>query len=907
MSELLLLTLIFFPSLVGLSLLAAPKKVHPYLGLISATSALFCCAIVGYLTLVPLNEPSISYEWFEQGFMRFSFLADGLALFFTLLITGMGVLVFFYANYLMDATDENIKKFYCYMNLFMSAMLGAVLANNLLLLFVFWELTGLMSYMLISYHYDNKSARTSSRLALLLNSLASLCLLLGIIIIAVLDQTLEITEVVSEEIIANVHSDWYIGVMILMLIGVFAKSAQFPFHFWLPQAMSAPTPVSAYLHSATMVKLGIYFLARTYPLFVDSPLWLPILTSVSITTILIGGFWALFATPLKRILAYATISQLGFFISFYGIGSPEGLHYDYIHMFNHALYKGSLFMLVGIMAHCASITNIHQLSKLYRKLPFTSIIFAVSLAAMAGVPGTTGFLSKELLIADIVSYYEQQSINFAVVLCLLLGLVFKVTFSFRLFYALFIDDSGEHAVVKSKPKKHLLIPPFILSFLALVFGIWPQALQALYSTYSIEGLHKPNAAAIDLWHGFSLNLIISLGFFSAGILLFFLIRNQYGLYDRLEKFGFVSYWDAFIDSLPKKSEQITSWVHSNSPQKNLYWIFILFIGFLGGGLLYIQPELFFKLQLTQVRVAEIFLLLSTCLIMIMNKPASRMISLSLVGTYITYYFVLKQAPDVAITQMVVEVATLFVFVLLLFSLKDRSKFKLDKGRGMLALVAGLTAASLPLLNNEIGHGDALGIYYLKNSITLALGNNAVNTILVDFRGLDTLGEIAVIAVAAISITALLGKKPNSRIINHDPWIATPIIKAIMPAIMFVASLFSIYLLVRGHNHPGGGFSAGMNLSISIVLGSMCLGNHPIIVWTKVHSLKLMMIGLFISLVSAVIPMIFSENFMTALFYNNIEIISTPFLFDFGIFILVQGAVMSILSVMRENTIAREVA
>lgn len=905
MSELLLLTLIFLPAFVGVLLLAATKKIYPYLGLISAVFALVGCAIVGYLTLVPLKETSISYEWFEEGFLRLSFLADGLALFFSLLITGMGTLVFYYANFFMEIEKGNIKYFYCYMNLFMSSMLGAIFANNLLLFFIFWELTGLMSYMLISYHHDQSKARNSARLALLLNTLASLCLLLGIVIVAVLDQTLEITEVASKGIASDAHPFWFIGVMILMLIGVFAKSAQFPFHFWLPQAMTAPTPVSAYLHSATMVKLGIYFLARTYILFVDSALWFPLLTTVSIITVLVGGFWALFANSLKRILAYATISQLGFFISFYGIGDPEGLQYDYIHIFNHALYKGSLFMLVGIVARLASVTTINQLNKLYRQLPFISLIFAVSLAAMAGIPGTTGFLSKELLINDMILYYDQQTLSFFIFLSLLLGLVFKIALSFRLFYFIFLQDSGINVVVKQKPRVNLLIPPFILSTLALIFGIQPYFLQTLYNAYSIVGLHKPSVASIELLHGFSLSLIISLSLFIIGISLFFLVKRYHKFYERFERFAFQRYWNSFIDSLPSRSEYIVSWVHSKSPQKNLSWIFIFFIGFVGGGILCLQPEVFSKLKLDQVNITQLFLFLSTCLIFCMNKPASRLISLSLVGFYITFYFVQKGAPDVAITQMVVEVATLFVFVLLLFTLKKQNLPSFGKTRGLLALFAGLTAASLPLLNNLISTGDLLGAYYLQNSLPLAHGNNPVNTILVDFRGLDTLGEIAVVAVAALSVRALLTRGKDTLIIYHESWIPTPMIKAIMPTILFAAFIFSICLLVRGHNYPGGGFSGGMNLAIFTILGFMCLGKNQIHLWERVNGFKLMMAGLLLSLFAGVIPLFFSQDFMTALFIENIELLSTPFLFDLGVFLLVLGAVVSILFVMRENTIDKE--
>jgi len=881
-----------------------PKRTQSYLGLLSAFSALLCFGIVTHFSLnvLPFEPVYFSVDWFPMGYVKFSLLADGLALFFALLITGMGVLVFYYANFFMDSTDSKIKYFYCYMNLFMGAMLGAVFSNNLLVFFLFWEITGVMSYLLISYHYELHEARVASRMAFLITSIGSLCLLVGIIIVGVLDQTLEIAEVTQRGIVSGEHSFWFFAVMILFLTGIATKSAQYPFYFWLPEAMTAPTPVSAYLHSATMVKLGVYLLARVYVLFIDGSLWFPLVTTLSMVTVIIGGFLALFATSLKRILAYATISQLGFFISFYGMGDPEGIQYDYIHIFNHALYKGSLFMLVGILAHAASIKEVTQLGGIYKKLPIFSVIFAVSIAAMAGVPGTTGFLSKELLVKDVILLFKEEPVGAFVVMGLITGLLFKVAFSFRLFYYAFLHRNEQHIHIQERPNFNLLIPPLLLSSFALIFGIWPGGLETLSNIYSIEGLHKQELAEVALWHGFSINLAVSACLFAGGILLFYGVKHFITLH---EKFRFAQYWNFIVDQLPDWSGWLTSLVHSQNPQKNLRWVFTFLIILVGSTVVYLDRSVVLNFRFSLISLLEVFLIVTALMLLFVKQPVGQLICLSLIGFFVTFYFVLKEAPDVAITQMLVEVATLFVFVLLLFKIKPQRDKKTDPIRAILALFGGLTVASLPFFNGGIAEGDQLGLFYLQNSLSAALGANPVNTILVDFRGLDTLGEISVIIVSALSVAALLMKRKEPLIVHNIPLIPTPMLRAIMPAICSAALVFSLYLLVRGHNHPGGGFAGGMNVAISLVLASMCMRKSRIFLMDRLNLFYLMMGGLLLALFSGIISTIMSNGFMNSYYIGHISLLGTPFLFDLGIFVLIIGSVTSILYVIRENTL-REV-
>lgn len=903
MNETLLLTLLFLPFFHAGLILLYPNSCRRIFGYLSATSSLLCLSIVIYLSSILSHgqKVMVSYEWFPLAFVKFSLFADGLALFFSLLICGMGVLVFYYANNYMGQEDPYLRNFYLYMNLFMGAMLGAVLSNNLILLFLFWELTGVMSYLLISYHFELPKARVSGRSAFLATSLGSLFMLIGVIFVGVLDQTLEITEIFQKGILYGEHSFWYVTVMVLMLIGAFAKSAQFPFHIWLPQAMTAPTPVSSYLHSATMVKLGIYLIARFFPLFAESSLWFPIVTTFSLITVLLGGFWALFANSLKKILAYATISQLGFFISFYGIGNPEGLRYDYIHIFNHALYKASLFMLVGILSHVSSITEIHELRKLHRKLPFMSLIFLVSIAAMAGVPGTTGFLSKELLLSDLLLFIKQDARSILVLGSLLLGLVLKVAFSFRLFYFLYLHEEKAHVTILEKPDWKLLLSPFLLSSIALLLGIWPKGLQALSQTYSIEGLHVGEIGELDIFHGFSLSLMISVLLFTCGVFLFWLTKRIEDFYDDVEPYRPAAHWYFILDRIPRLGAWITSRFHSSSPEIHLRWVLLTLITGIGG-LLYLSSHPFLNLEQNQsLWILEILVSVAVILLFASSRSINRLIVLSLIGFLITYYFVLKNAPDVAITQMVVEVATLFAFVLFVFKLPNTQKSTFSFYRLILSVAGGLTIAATPFLNRSISVGDNLGYFFAENSQLLAKGTNVVNTILVDFRGLDTLGEIAVVIVAALSVSLLLANGKQSPRSKHS-LIPTDMLALIMPFVLLASAFFSVFLLVRGHDYPGGGFAGGMSLAISFVLVKICYARKCLSFLNVEHSQKLALGGLFLSLLAGIFSLVQGEGYMSSYFLGGSTIVSTTFLFDLGIFFLVIGSVCSILFAMRNETV-----
>lgn len=901
----LLLALIFFPFLQAVLFFQCKWLPKKSLGLLSTFFSLIYFAIVIFLTINQSQEGSpfqFSLPWVPSLLVNLSFRADGLALFFALLITGMGTLVSFYAQSYMNNKEERIRHFYSYISIFMGAMLGAVMADNLLVLFLFWEVTGVISYLLVSYDYHLPTARKAARSAFLLNAIAALALLVGIILIGVIGHTLEFSEITETGLILEKHPLWLFTIIALLLTGIAGKSAQFPFHFWLPEAMSAPTPVSAYLHSATMVKLGIYLVARIYPLFVETWLWFPLVTILSMVTVLIGGVSALFAKKLKQILAFATVSQLGFFISFYGIGDPQGLEYDYVHIFNHALYKGSLFMLVGILALTAGIKELDSARGICRKAPLFGSIFAISLAAMAGVPGTTGFLSKELLVRDLILFIKVKPVGGVVFGGLILGLLLKVAFSYRLFYTLFLSRSQEQVEFKKKPSIWILIPPLILSGCALVLGIWPTGLEHLSNAYVIQELHHPNPEELHLWHGFSLNLALSLSLFIGGV---YFCKLTMAYEKSITSFKFPSlcaFWFDWLETLPLKARNLTKLIHYPHVSWHLSLLFLTFIAGVIPPLLNLGIDLRVPTSFEKLDGLATSLTISSLLLLLLQKPLDRFIVLSLAGFLVTFYFVLRGAPDVAMTQMVVEVAMLFVIVLLFCKIPAEHKKVSSRSRLPIALLFGFLVASLPVLRGKISEGPSLREFFESNALTAAKGANVVNTILVDFRGLDTLGEIAVIAAAVFGICALFHSSRNQWFTPRDSLLPISPFGAVMPALFIVAFFMAFNLLFRGHNAPGGGFAGGMVIAISFILVKIALRQSRLFLFSKVSSIQMLALGLLFALLPAYLSLIYGDGLMVSYFISDMPMLNTPLLFDFGIMLLVIGAVTTTLFVLRTKSL-----
>lgn len=723
----------------------------------------------------------IEWPWVPSLGISLSFVVDGLSLFFGLVVSGMGCLIFFYAIQYLDDHFEHHGRFYCYLLLFMAAMLGTVFSNNLLLLFVFWELTGLASFLLIGFLHGEESSRIGARQALLVTGATGLSLLAGVIMIHTVTGTYDFAAIVSQGLPLGEHRTWLTVALGLIVIGAFGKSAQFPFHFWLPNAMTAPTPVSAYLHSATMVKLGVFLCARIFPLFVGLDWWPALLSAIPFTTMVLAALLALASHDLKAILAFSTVSQLGYLIGYYGLGPANGVEHDYLHILNHVFYKGSLFMIVGIVAHAAGIRDIRQLGGLFRRLPLLGVTTLIAAAAMAGLPGTTGFLSKEMMLKEIFEAMPAHAgLGWYAAGCVVVTSVVKVAFSVRLFANIFLGrESDEIRRNFHAPSLAVQLPPFVLAMSALVFGLVPSLLDPAFSRIAVEGLNRP--APLALWHGFNKELLVSTVVSVLGLALHWWGEHTGWRWHEIpRRLQFDRYFEAGLERFSRFTKILTRVLRSDQPTDYLP-VIIGFVLLVVGGSLVGQ-------HLTGGRLGEllsqadwrapdplrsfvaVLIALSVVGVVVLKRWTTQLIALSVAGFLICFYFVLYRAPDLALTQILVEVVTLFMILILL----GRFPRSAEQGEltnlypiwrkglhAMLALGVGALTTTLILVFTASPRSDRLGSLFLEQTVPLAEGDNAVNTILVDFRGFDTLGEITVLVVAMLGGLGLLMRYKRS--------------------------------------------------------------------------------------------------------------------------------------------------
>jgi NADH:ubiquinone oxidoreductase subunit 5 (subunit L)/multisubunit Na+/H+ antiporter MnhA subunit/multisubunit Na+/H+ antiporter MnhB subunit len=808
----------------------------------------------------------------------------------------------------MERDDSYLTRFYIYLNLFTSAMLGCVFADNLLVMFIFWELTGVTSFLLIGYFFTDTSSLLSARLVFLVTSLTSLFLLVGILIIGSLNNTFLWTEIVTRGVNYENHHFWQTACILCFMIAIFGKSAQIPFHFWLPNAMCAPTPISAYLHSATLVKLGVFLTARMYPLFVTSKIWFPLVVSVCLSTMLVGAILSLLSNDLKMILAYATVSQLGFFISIYGMGDVSGVTYDFVHILNHAFYKGSLFMLVGIISHATGIRDIRKLGGLFRDLPATSAIFFIATLAMAGVPGTTGFISKELIINDLLLIEKDKIAGIVILTLIASASIFKVAFSIRLFYHLFIRKKPQENIVVKKPQWQLLISPFILSLCALFFGIWPGRLGSLVESFYVSGLHAEELRYLKAWHGFSLELMISITIFALGILLFYFAEKRQ-VWSQSHPFpDFANLWNRLLERCITSVQQLTIRLEGSSVRPHLA-ILLLFFACTLGGILAAEQAIAFK-GLTDFpksiyRMGALIMIISTSLaIPFLSGGLSQVLALASSGFFITLYFVFYKAPDLAMTQILIEVVTGIMLLVMVYVLRKEVSIKDRLGQTIIrfttALLFALTTMAICLSYTALEGAKPLAKYFLDSSIPLAKGANVVNTILVDFRGLDTLGEITVLLIAAIGIVGLLGPKQSREIYWDSHLVLAPsiILKTLSPLLFFMINFFAIYLLLRGHNQVGGGFIAGLASGIGFVLLGFSFQLSALKKLIPINLLLLSASGVVLALTIGLLPLLWGKAFLT----HNAFFLPTALLFDIGVFIVVLAITLISIFALRSDAL-----
>jgi multicomponent K+:H+ antiporter subunit A len=857
---------------------------------------------------------------------------DGLALLFAGLISGMGLLIVLYAAYYLHP-DEPAGKFFAQLLLFMAAMLGIVLADNLLLLVVFWELTSVSSFLLVGWWARSaeggEAARRGARMALAVTGGGGLALLAGMLLLGDMAGTFSLQAIFSTPgLIAQVQADPRFGLMLgLVLVGCFTKSAQLPFHFWLPQAMAAPTPVSAYLHSATMVKAGLFLLLRLHPIVGGTALFEGIVAPVGLLTMVFAAGVAVFRHDLKALLAYSTVSHLGLVAFLIGLGSPLASGVALFHILNHACFKAALFMSAGIVDHETGTRDLRRLGGLVRFMPVMAALAAVAAAAMAGLPPFNGFISKELMLkaslADGSTLWP--AVPWLMPALATLGGLFSVAYSARL-----VHDTFFNGQPRALPNAHPHEPPWgmkapvvLLVALCVLLGLVPALLVGpLVQAAGTAALGRP-APPLDmaLWHGLNLPLLMSAIAVFGGVALYArLMRGR-----RLHGFAGVgpaahAVVDAAIDGLARLAAVLTRLLENGSLQRYAAWM-------LGSAVLLVLWALSSApleqgarslIPATPVALALWLVLAAVCVMLVRSHHLRfRAVLLTgVIGLVVSLTFLAFSAPDLALTQLSVEVVSTVLLLMGLALLPPRTPVESSVPRklrdGALALACGGGVAWIAWLVMTRDH-DSIAWYFLENTISQGGGANAVNVILVDFRGYDTWGEITVLGIAAVGVLALLDgftAPKRTADVQGRRWSfpAQPLMLQVVARLVLpLALVVSVYLYWRGHNLPGGGFIAGLVTASALVLQYMALGQAEADRVLRAAGgrrfTRWIALGLALACATGLGAFAFGFEFLTShTRYVDLGVfgdvaLATAALFDLGVYITVVGATMLTLTVL----------
>ncbi len=891
-------------------------------------------------------------EWVPQLGLNFTLRLDGFAWLFAMLISGIGFLVVVYARYYMSEEDP-VPRFFSFLLAFMGAMLGIVMSGNIILLSVFWELTSIFSFLLISYWHNTAAARDGARMALTITGIGGFCLLIGLLLLGNIVGSYDLDKVLASGDVIRSHS-LYLPALVFILLGALTKSAQFPFHFWLPNAMAAPTPVSAFLHSATMVKAGVFLLARFWPALAGTYEWFWLVGAAGIITLLIGAYFAMFQQDLKGLLAYSTISHLGLITTLLSLGSPLATVAAIFHMLNHATFKASLFMAAGIIDHEAGTRDMRRLSGLFRYLPITGTLAMVASAAMAGVPLLNGFLSKEMFFAEAVETHADSILDRILPYVATLASAFSVAYSLRFIHMVFFGPPPVDLPKENphEPPHWMRFPIEFLVVLCLIVGIAPALSVGPFlhtAVVSVLGAETPEYS-LSVWHGFNLPLVMSITALIGGTALYLALRGYLARCDDGAPFfrrfrGQRIFERVLVEISWHWARLAEKRLGTRNLQPQLRWV--VATGFLAGLLpLYVsgfetRPFVFDGIDpaFAAIWTIGICLALGTAYLAKYHRLAA-LVMLGGVGLIVCVTFVWLSAPDLAITQLLVEIVTTVLILLGLRWLPKRTegmdetitlRARFRRFRDLALAVAcgiGMTFISYAVMTMPVP--DAIANYFLENAYSEGGGRNVVNVILVDFRGFDTLGEICVLGVVALTVYALLRRfrpapdsmdKPEQQQIQNRfdeerpersegdtvrDYLLIP--SVIMQWLFPVILTFAVYIFMRGHDLPGGGFSAGLTLSIAFLLQYLAGGTRWAEDRIRILPLRWMGAGLLTATATGIGAWALGYPFLTSHFqYIELPLIgkvpaATALLFDLGVFSLVVGSTVLILVALAHQSI-----
>ncbi|CAI3804856.1 Na+/H+ antiporter subunit A [Pseudarthrobacter sp. MM222] len=908
--------------------------------------------------------------WIPGLQLELAFRMDALAWVMSLLILGVGALVLVYCARYFKTTDDYLGGFGAQLLAFAGAMFGLVTADDLLLMFIFWELTTVLSYLLIGYARTRLSARRSALQALIVTTAGGLAMLVGLIMLGFSAGTYRISDILEQapDLVTGPAGATVGAAVVLILIGAITKSALVPFHFWLPGAMAAPTPVSAYLHAAAMVKAGIYLVARLAPGFAETAFWLPLVLGLGLATMLVGGYRALRQTDIKLILAYGTVSQLGFLTMVVGLGKPDAALAGLALLLAHGLFKATLFLVVGIIDHQAGTRDIRKLSGVFGSARALAIVAAIGAASMAGIPPLAGFVAKESVFEAFVHYGTDPATGPwgpALLAGLVLGSILTFAYSARFMWGAFAVKPGVEATPFKPIKPAFLAAPAVLSLLTIVYGLWPDPVDGWIQPYAAlfaDGTAADGGAAaaaaghLALWHGFTPALGLTAVTFLLGLAMFY-ARNAVA---RLQ--SLVPGWidgDRSYQLVIGALDDAAVWVTGRTQRGSLFFYLsvILTVAFvlpltalvaarkpLPEDLYFLDPNSPLQLVVGAGTVIGAFAAVRA------NKRFLAVLMVSVTGYGIALMFALQGAPDLALTQMLVETIILVAFVLAMRSLpaelRDRTGGKYRVVRVIIGVAFGITMVYAAIYALGARVASPVSLEFPRLAYEGGGGLNIVNVTLVDIRAWDTFGEISVLALAATGVASLIfvrgrgdgirasstvaegtvgrlrGARGNTRddaalamsrrfaASSRDAWLVAGrtlaperrsiIFEVVTRLVFHTMIVFSVYLLLAGHNLPGGGFAGGLTAGLALTMRYLAGGRFELREATPVSAGALLGIGLATAAASGVAPLLLGgQVFQSAIIelwlpvFGDIKFVTST-LFDIGVYIVVVGLVLDVL-------------
>ena len=904
------------------------------------------------------------FPWIPNLKLEFAFRMDALAWVMSLLILGVGSLVLVYCARYFTNKDAGLGGFGAQLLAFAGAMFGLVTSDDLLMMFIFWELTTVLSYLLIGYARTRLAARRSALQALMVTTAGGLAMLVGLIILGQAAGTYRISTILDQAgTLVNGTTSGMVGAaVVLVLVGAVTKSALVPFHFWLPGAMAAPTPVSAYLHAAAMVKAGIYIVARLAPGFAESQFWLPMVLGLGLATMLVGGYRALRQTDIKLILAYGTVSQLGFLTMVVGLGRPDAALAGLGLLLAHGLFKAALFLVVGIIDHQSGTRDIRKLSGVFRSSRALGVVAAIAAASMAGVPPLAGFVAKESVFEAFVHYGNGQDApvwGIWILVGLVIGSILTFAYSARFMWGAFATKPGIERTPFKAIKPAFLAAPALLSFLTIVYGLWPAPVDSWIQPYAAlfgGGEEAVDAGHLALWHGLTPALGLTAITFVAGAAMFY-GRN---VVSRLQ--SLVPDWvdgDRAYQHTIGALDDVAVWVTGRTQRGSLYFYLtvILTVAFavplaalllnnkpLPDGVYFIDPNS--PLQL----IAGVGIVVGALAAVRANKRFLAVLMVSVTGYGIALMFALQGAPDLALTQMLVETIVLVAFVLAMRSLpaelRDRTGGRLRVIRVIVGAAFGITMIFVAIYAMGARVATPVSLEFPRLAYEGGGGLNVVNVTLVDIRAWDTFGEISVLAVAATGVASLIfvrsrgdriktseavpegsvgrrtgvdrDSRDGARLavarkftdVTRDAWLVAgrtlaperrSIIFEVVTRLIFHSMIvFSIYLLLAGHNLPGGGFAGGLTAGLALTIRYLAGGRFELSEAATVSAGTLLGTGLATAAASGFVPLLLGgQVFQSAIIefwlpvFGDVKFVTST-IFDIGVYIVVVGLALDVL-------------